>query len=184
MGKQRDLTGMRFGKLVAIEPTDERQRGSVVWRCVCDCGGEKLIAAIYLVGGSTKSCGCLNNLTGRRFGWLTAIEPTEERRYGCVAWKCICDCGTEKLVASMRLVSGSTKSCGCERVRDLTGQRFGKLTAIEPTRERSDSSVKWRCVCDCGNEKLVSGHSLVRGDTKSCGCLRGNTLKPDEIVFE
>lgn len=124
------------------------------------------------------------DLTGMRFGKLVVIEPTEERRYGCVAWKCICDCGTEKLVASMTLVSGSTKSCGCERVNDLTGQRFGKLTAIEPTRERSDSSVKWRCVCDCGNEKLVSGHSLVRGDTKSCGCLRGKALKPDEIVFE
>ena len=36
-----DLTGRRFGRLKALEPTDRRDRkGSVYWRCVCDCGQE------------------------------------------------------------------------------------------------------------------------------------------------
>jgi hypothetical protein len=57
------------------------------------------------------------------------------------------------------------------RYRNLRGMRFGKLVAIEPT-DRRDSSgcVIWRCKCDCGNEANVSSHSLLKGNTKSCGC--------------
>lgn len=180
---KKELEGQRFGMLTVIEETGKRKGSFVVWRCKCDCGNELVYASSReLTTGLTHSCGCVNDLTGMRFGKLTVIEPTEERRYGCVVWKCRCDCGSEKFVNTTSLVKGFVKSCGC--LNDLTGMRFGKLTAIEPTEERSDSSVKWRCVCDCGNEKLVSGQSLVRGYTKSCGCLRRKTLNPDEIVFE
>ena len=55
---------------------------------------------------------------------------------------------------------------------DLTGRRFDRLEAIEPTEERDGTSVVWRCVCDCGNECLVSTRNLMSGNTKSCGCLR------------
>lgn len=54
---------------------------------------------------------------------------------------------------------------------DLTGQRFTKLTAIEPTGERSGGSIVWRCLCDCGNEVYARATSLRSGHTKSCGCL-------------
>ena len=130
--------------------------------------------------------GNIKDLTGQRFGKLVAIEPTQLRSGTSVVWRCKCDCGNEKLVASRSLLSGNTKSCGCERhkVKDLTGQRFGKLTAIEPTEERKYKYVVWRCKCDCGNEKMVSAQSLVNGNTKSCGCLRRKTLNQDEIVFE
>jgi len=39
---------------------------------------------------------------------------------------------------------------------DLTGQRFGKLVAIEPTEKRVSKSVVWKCLCDCGNYHEVS----------------------------
>ena len=60
---------------------------------------------------------------------------------------------------------------------DITGQRFGRLVAIEliPREERSWSNKEraWRCKCDCGNEVIVRQRSL-RGArmTKSCGCIR------------
>lgn len=50
---------------------------------------------------------------------------------------------------------------------DLTGQKFGRLTAIE--REKGS---KWLCECDCGNIKIVSAEHLKCGHTKSCGCLK------------
>lgn len=53
---------------------------------------------------------------------------------------------------------------------DLTGKRFGRLEVIK----RSDNVNKetyWLCRCDCGNEKIINGHSLKTGNTKSCGCL-------------
>ena len=38
--KYKDLTGLRIGKLTVLEPTDQRVRSAVVWKCRCDCGRE------------------------------------------------------------------------------------------------------------------------------------------------
>lgn len=55
-----DHTGMRYGKLVAIEPLENRQGGGVVRRCRCDCGNEVFVRGNFLVTGDRKSCGkCL-----------------------------------------------------------------------------------------------------------------------------
>lgn len=52
---------------------------------------------------------------------------------------------------------------------DRAGVRYGKLTAIEPTKKRDKGgSVVWRCKCDCGNIADVSGNALLR--QRSCGC--------------
>lgn len=52
---------------------------------------------------------------------------------------------------------------------DLTGERFGHLTVIE--RANCDSKwPRWICKCDCGNIKDFDGHSLRRGNSRSCGC--------------
>ena len=60
MGKAVDIFGQKFGKLTAIEPTDKRVDGKIVWRCVCSCGNEVFATAKDLRSGNTKSCGCLN----------------------------------------------------------------------------------------------------------------------------
>lgn len=52
---------------------------------------------------------------------------------------------------------------------DLTGQRFGRLIVIEKTQK--DGKAMWRCQCECGKETVVLGNSLLRGATRSCGCL-------------
>jgi hypothetical protein len=54
MANPVDHTGVRFGRLVALSYV-----GKSIWRCVCDCGTEKLISSTGLVHGGTKSCGCL-----------------------------------------------------------------------------------------------------------------------------
>lgn len=55
---------------------------------------------------------------------------------------------------------------------DITGQRFGRLVAIERTEKKGSSGhLYWRCKCDCGNECLVTSSNLRNGSTKSCGCL-------------
>lgn len=56
---------------------------------------------------------------------------------------------------------------------DLSGQRFGNLTAIKRVgTQKSDGSSLWLCKCDCGNEKVISSASLRYGSSKSCGCSR------------
>ena len=54
---------------------------------------------------------------------------------------------------------------------DITGQRFGRLTAIKRVKSKS-SQARWFCKCDCGNAKETDGYLLRKGITKSCGCLR------------
>lgn len=58
----------------------------------------------------------MNNLIGRRFNLLVAIEKTIERTKSKeIIWRCICDCGKESLVNSHALISGHTTSCGCKQ---------------------------------------------------------------------
>jgi hypothetical protein len=50
---------------------------------------------------------------------------------------------------------------------EITGQKFGRLVAIGSSHKREF----WRFKCDCGAEKIIRKASVVRGDTRSCGCL-------------
>ncbi len=54
-----------------------------------------------------------NELAGRTFGYLTALEPTGERHHRYVVWRCICKCGKEVEIPSGMLLGGHTTSCGC-----------------------------------------------------------------------
>jgi len=54
-----DLTGQRFGKLIAIKPNGKTKGGNYLWECICDCGKETIVAGKSLKDSSTKSCGCL-----------------------------------------------------------------------------------------------------------------------------
>lgn len=56
-----DLTGCRFSHLMVQAKTDERRHGQMMWRCLCDCGREKLIISEALRSGGTKTCGCSLN---------------------------------------------------------------------------------------------------------------------------
>lgn len=100
MSNKRDLTGQRFGRLVAIEPTDERVHAKIVWRCKCDCGNEARVVSVSLICGDTQSCGCLRrelhckDITGTVKGHLTALYPTSETAArGQPVWVWRCDCG-------------------------------------------------------------------------------------------
>ncbi len=119
----------------------------------------------------------MKNITGERFGNLIVLKTFKNKKNYLVC-ECQCDCGNTKVVYKSNLMAGRTKSCGCleeqnrRKFRNLVQQRFGRLTAIEPTQQRTSyGNVIWRCACDCGTFIDVSGCNLVRGYTKSCGCL-------------
>ncbi len=129
---RKDLTGQRFGRLIAIRSTERRYYGGVVWECKCDCGKMKYIAENDLNSGRTQSCGCLQkeiasemsrkDLTSQRFGRLIAIRPTEKSSRGNVVWECKCDCGEMIDVAARNLNSKDIRSCGCLR-KELARER-------------------------------------------------------------
>lgn len=216
--KLKDLTGQKFGRLTVLEYAGYHITASnkkyVQWKCLCDCGTICYITGKQLHSGKTKSCGCLkrektiernkttaNNLINQKFGKLTVLYKVENKKVpgNYAVWHCKCDCGNEIDVASTYLIRGHTQSCGClskeknlEKIKDLTGQHFGRLTPIRPTEKRAGTSVIWLCKCDCGNECYVASSNLIRHSTQSCGCLTdsvgeeiiANILLSHNIKFE
>ena len=65
-GKGKDISGMEFGYLTAIEPTDKRHRKDVVWLCRCRCGTMLEMPATRLILNNTLSCGCIQKEFIRR----------------------------------------------------------------------------------------------------------------------
>lgn len=66
-----------------------------------------------------------------------------------------------------------------KRMANVTGERFGRLVAIEYTGKKdSDNKSLWKCQCDCGNIHIVSINLLRRknNNTRSCGCLKRELL--------
>ena len=117
------------------------------------------------------------DITGQIFGYLTVIEIDKTpRKTTRKYWICKCKCGNIVSVPGSRLRSGETVSCGCKKYefKDITGQRFGRLVAIE--RVKIDDKWKWKCQCDCGNICYVGLGDLGRR-TYSCGCLHDENSK-------
>ena len=55
---------------------------------------------------------------------------------------------------------------------DMTNKQFGRLLVIEQSDYVKHGRPRWLCRCDCGNEVVVDGTPLRRGDVVSCGCAR------------
>lgn len=128
----------------------------------------------------------MKDLTGRQFGRLTVLRPTEERKNGSVVWECRCSCGNIVLANGGSLASERIASCGCLRQerakgfgaakeKDITGQQFGRLTAIRATEERKNGSIVWECRCSCG--KTVYASVMVLARKRSCGCLQRDAIQ-------
>ena len=124
------------------------------------------------------------DLTGQKFGRLTAIEMTDKRQNKSVVWKCLCQCGNTCEVVAASLRAGRTKSCGCLKqekdkqpkgnVINLIGKKFGHLTVISRQGSDKRGEALWECECDCDahTHLIVLGSNLRTGHTTSCGCER------------
>lgn len=184
--RQKIEIGLQFGHLTVEAPTENRKNGYMIWRCRCDCGGEILLDTRCIQRGTVRDCGCRTkvqpgqiDLTGKRFGRLMCLEPTDRRGYGgAVVWRCRCDCGNECLAVSTQLTKGYKKSCGClshPPLKDFIGKRFGMLRVVEYAGKR-DGLHRWKCRCDCGRDTVVGQTLLQSGKTSSCGCRKKQSI--------
>ncbi len=57
------------------------------------------------------------------------------------------------------------------KLKDISGQRFGRLVVISRTKNTRDNHTRWLCKCDCG-KMLVVGGTVLRRKQQSCGCIR------------
>lgn len=59
------------------------------------------------------------------------------------------------------------------RKNDLMGRRFGRLEILRAAEQRLNGGIAWHCLCECGNQKIIRAHSLLKQlkPTRSCGCI-------------
>ena len=180
--------GAVFGSWTVQQDYVKTPKGEKKWLCRCECGTERYVLERALKSGGSQSCGCLRkqnakealayDLVGRVFGELRVIRKADKQdRNGGLWWLCECSCGNLYEAPATLLVTGKRVHCGGKAHEkkyafvDISGQRFHRLVALAPTKERDPKgSVIWRCRCDCGNEVNVPYNCLVYSDTKSCGC--------------
>ena len=199
MGQFIDLKGKQFGEMIVLEKDIKlsKEKKRVYWKCQCSCGRIKSVRGDNLK--NIKTCGeCRKDLQGQRFGRLVALTKGKKDKASHQYWICKCDCGNIVEVNGDNLRRGLTQSCGCLhseiihnlKFEDISGQQFGKLTALEYIIK--ESKAYWKCLCECGNICLVARNNLKNGHTQSCGCINYSigeqnivqVLKDNNIEFK
>lgn len=141
----------------------------------------------------------INTLVGLYYGKLYIYEETNQIKSTNKIFKAKCECGRiiDYTIAQMR---NNVDSCGCYTAEKFfqtstkihPGDKFGKLTVIEPTRKENETHVFWKCQCECGSITFVRSTSLLDPHgTRSCGCIHSKgeekiaqILSENSIIFE
>ncbi len=113
------------------------------------------------------------NRSGQIFGEWTIVKRSGSR-LGRPVWSVRCTCGFEDIRSIEGIVSGKSKSCGCVsgcQFVDRTGQRFGRWVIVKQVGHNKHGHIAWQCKCDCGTESERGINTIVRGGSKSCGCM-------------
>jgi|ERR1039458_99639 hypothetical protein len=197
--KSRDLTGKRFRKLKVIGFAGLNNHKKKLWKCICNCGEIITTIGNSLVSNRIKQCSkCKSQeirkrktcrLNGKRFGKLKVIRMDGYDHIGNAIWLCQCDCGNITRSISGNLNAGIHRSCGCLQkdtiaetlIEKYVDKKFGRLIAISRA-AIDDGRSYWNCLCDCGKHVIVCGHSLMNGNTQSCGCYKSDRIREEHAA--
>ncbi len=157
-----------------------KERKGYLWRCECECGGEKVVPASYLRNGHTKSCGCImKNIRSNSIKKATALvdwkllsllnmqvyPPASAEPFGILSviaeMKRLC---LSVMLSSVMCVLVAVWQLNISQIfakRNITDQTFGRLKATHPTEKRTLSgSIIWELECECGNTVHKSVNEL------------------------
>lgn len=115
----------------------------------------------------------IREITSQKAHKLTAIRRVGQDKHKNFMWLCQCDCGNETVIRANAF--GDVKSCGCSmyngREIDITGNVYGRLTAIKAGTKTPSRNGYWLFKCECGEKKEILKYNVVNDRVKSCGCL-------------
>lgn len=123
---------------------------------------------------------------GEVFGMLTVIEQSEQRLHNNITYRCLCECGKEKLAAKSWLKAGTVRSCGClnslassvRKVEVTDSSVFGEWTVVSEIVQPKLKPRMFLVKCSCGNTGRVTLSALRTGHSTSCG--HNNAVKTSE----
>lgn len=192
-GKVKSYVGKKFNHLTIIEE-DGGYRTKAI--CRCDCGNIVEVKKKDVILGAKKYCGdkscpyktkrstSKKNIIGEKFNSLLVLEEFSTRNskgQRIKKLRCQCDCGNVIEIIKSNVINGHTKSCGClnknKHMINRTGQKFGMLTILKEL-----GNNKILCQCDCGSTKEYTKSLVVKGNTKSCGCTRIESIRKAKKV--
>lgn len=188
----KDISGVRFGRLTALELVYKKPR--YWWKCICDCGNEKYATLYQLETGNTKSCGCYKKdfknsiIAGSKYyRWKPLFKTGNTDSSGSVYWMCECECGVYKEISAATLKSGQSKSCGClhkeilkerlmkkrsERLLSRIGDKVNEFTILKIIEERTGYKTIFLCECSCGKKVELKEEQLYENTRQSCGHMK------------
>jgi hypothetical protein len=76
MGRFRDLTGERFGRLLVEGTSGYNKHHQLYWKCECECGNYKEVLGSLLRNGMTQSCGCLQKEAAAKINYKHGMAKT------------------------------------------------------------------------------------------------------------
>ena len=168
--------GSKHGKLTVLSVDDEG-----IATCRCDCGTDGVKQKRL---GVRSSCGCrfseqAQNMVGKRYGKWMVMCLHSKTKSGQAKLLCRCDCGIENAVWSTHLVSGQSKSCGCQKRHGkehkmwtghggISGQLWGQIknsaSGNKGTRAKLELSITiedvWKLYQRQGGKCALSGVEL------------------------
>lgn len=178
----KDLRYQVFGKLTVLTRLMNGDKYDIRWWCLCRCNNWYVANPYRLIKGTCRSCGCLpgnktdlDKLIGQKIGKLTILTRLTNDRDRRMRFWAYCECGKWCIINTHYLQKSDLPSCGCnngynELPETILYQKFGRLTPVTRVSSSKQGKMRYGCVCDCGNWKIVEGGSLRRGTIQSCRC--------------
>lgn len=100
-----------------------------------------------------------SNLTNRKFGLLTALEPCGQTKTGRVIWSCLCECGNKTEVRNDYLSNGHTRSCGCLVTKSK--YTLEQIIAVRAERKKNWARRNTEHVAGYNRRRSIARHGLT-----------------------
>jgi hypothetical protein len=183
--KYDDISGQRFGRLIAIKRVESNKKYQSRWLCKCDCGSEVVVYAYCLKNGNTKSCGCLkkeldwkHGMTGTRIYsiWVSMKmrcfneHDCHYKDYGnrgitvCEEWKnsfesfydwSIANGYKDNLTIERIDVNGNYEPSNCKWITNKEQQRNKRNTFYLTYKDTTKSASEWSEITGINSKTII-----------------------------
>jgi hypothetical protein len=187
----QDLTGQQFQQYLVLQRAPSPPRSPKTWwHCRCTCGHLTSHNQQRLVSGEVTQCGTCNGKAISRvklhrwYGVYFVLARVANTAKGAPQYQCRCYlCERVKILRGVQLHNAARCDCGQRPGADsFLHQRVGRWQVLAFAGFDKNDFPLYRCQCTCAAQTLrnVRAFSLLKGESKSCGCLQRKDRPPQQ----